>query len=320
MTGGAGYIGSHTAKALAKAGFEPVTFDNLSMGHEWAVKWGPLVRGDLASRDHITKALETYKIEAVIHFAASAFVGESMRVPQQYFENNVTNTLNLLSAMLAAGISRLVFSSSCATYGEPVRIPITEDHPQSPINPYGESKLFIEKALGWYEKAYGLKYVVLRYFNAAGADPDGDIGEDHEPETHLIPLVIQASLCSTPPVEVFGRDYDTPDGTAIRDYVHVVDLADAHVRALQRLVDGAGSLTVNLGSGSGSSVLEVISMVQSVSGQNICVRHTNRRRGDPAVLLADTSCATKTLGWVPHYSGLRMIVETAWRWSRRMPA
>jgi UDP-arabinose 4-epimerase len=314
VTGGAGYIGSHTAKALARAGFEPIVFDNLSEGHEWAVRWGPLVQGDLADREALAGAFDTYRPEAVIHFAAHAYVGESVKEPRKYFQNNVANTLNLLGAMLDHGTSRIVFSSTCATYGEPVRIPITEDHPQCPVNPYGESKLFVEKVLRWYEKAYDLKWVALRYFNAAGADPDGELGEDHAPETHLIPLAIQAALQVGPEVTVMGTDYATPDGTAIRDYVHVTDLSDAHVRALTYLVEGGPPTALNLGSGIGSSVLQIIAAVEQAGGRAVPVRHSGRRTGDPAVLLADASRAVRTLGWKCPFSNPQAIVDTAWRW------
>lgn len=314
VTGGAGYIGSHTAKALALAGFEPIAFDNLSEGHAWAVQWGLLVRGDLADSGALLGALVAHKIEAVIHFAANAYVGESVRAPRKYFRNNVTNTLNLLDAMLDAGVSRIVFSSTCATYGDPVRIPIDEDHAQHPVNPYGESKLFVERVLRWYEAAYGMRWVALRYFNAAGADPQGELGEHHDPETHLVPIVIQAALGMRPQVEVYGTDYDTPDGTAIRDYVHVTDLADAHVRALSHLMDGGASLALNLGTGVGSSVRTIISAVERVSQRTFQVRNVARRAGDPAILVADASRAREQLGWDQHYSNPEMIVETAWRW------
>jgi UDP-arabinose 4-epimerase len=314
ITGGAGYIGSHTSKALARAGFEPIAFDNLSEGHEWAVRWGPLVRADLSDSRAISEALAAHKIEAVIHFAANAYVGESVRAPRKYFRNNVTNTLNLLDALLDAGVSRIVFSSTCATYGEPLRIPLDENHGQRPVNPYGESKLFVERVLHWYEVAYGMKWVALRYFNAAGADPQGQLGEQHDPETHLVPIVIQAALGMRPRVDVYGTDYDTPDGTAIRDYVHVTDLADAHVRALSHVMDGGASLALNLGTGVGSSVRTIISTVERVSKRTFDVRNVARRTGDPAILVADASRAKEKLGWEHHYSNPEMIVETAWLW------
>jgi len=320
VTGGAGYVGSHTAKALALAGLEPIVFDNLSEGHEWAVRWGPWVRGDLADKSSIADALAAYRIAAVIHFAAHAYVGESVQTPRKYFRNNVANTLNLLDAMLDAGVSQLVFSSTCATYGRPLRIPISEDHPQSPINPYGESKLFVEKVLRWYESAYQLKWMSLRYFNAAGADPDGEIGEDHDPETHLIPLAVQAALGLRPHVEIFGSDYNTADGTAIRDYVHVTDLARAHLMALQYLIDGRPSIALNLGSGVGSSVRDMLATVKRVSGRAFEIRSAPRRPGDPDVLLADASLAKQTLGWTASLSDPEAIVSTAWQWSRSLRA
>ncbi len=235
IVGGAGYIGSQTAKAVAAAGLEPIVFDNLVYGHEWAVKWGPLVRGDLADRALLVDVMKRHSVDAVIHFAAYAYVGESVTNPRKYFGNNVVGTLNLLDAMLDAGVRDVVFSSTCATYGEPQKVPISEDHPQNPVNPYGETKLAVEKMLHWYAQAYGLRYAALRYFNAAGADPDGQLGEDHDPETHLIPLAIDAAVLSSAELQIFGTDYPTPDGTAIRDYIHVVDLADAHLRALAKL-------------------------------------------------------------------------------------
>ena len=238
VTGGAGYIGSHTAKLLAAAGHEPVIFDDLSQGHEWAVKWGPLERGSLSDPERLAEVFARRKIDAVVHFAANALVGESMTNPAKYFQNNTVGTLNLLNAMREAGVGTIVFSSTCATYGDPIRVPIDETHPQSPVNPYGESKLMVEKILRWYGDSYGLRWMALRYFNAAGADPDGEIGEDHDPESHLIPLVIGAALGTRPPVKIFGTDYPTPDGTAVRDYVHVMDLADAHLRAIERLRTG----------------------------------------------------------------------------------
>lgn len=317
VTGGAGYIGSHTAKALARAGFEPIVFDNLCAGHQSAVRWGPLVSGDLADRHAIAAALAAHSVVAVIHFAAHAYVGESVRAPRKYFQNNVVNTLNLLDAMLDAGVSNFVFSSTCATYGEPVRLPIGEDQTQFPVNPYGESKLFVEKALHWYHQAYDLKWVALRYFNAAGADPEGEIGEDHDPETHLIPLTILAALGRHPCLEVFGTDYGTPDGTAIRDYVHVTDLAEAHVRALHHLLDGGQSMALNLGTGSGASILDVIHTVERVSGRSVPVRHSARRSGDPAILVADSRRAKETLGWTHPHSNLDTIADTAWRWHSR---
>lgn len=314
VTGGAGYIGSHTAKALARAGFEPIVLDNLSMGHRWAVKWGPLIEGDLSDEALLRDVIKKYKVQAVMHFAASAYVGESMTDPRRYFQNNVVNTLKLLEAQIEMGVGSIVFSSTCATYGVPHTPLIAEDHVQNPVNPYGESKLFVERALHWFGQAYGLRWVALRYFNAAGADLDGDIGELHEPETHLIPLVIEAALGLRPHVQVFGTDYDTPDGTAVRDYIHVTDLAGAHVRALQLSLSQDVSSALNLGTGNGYSVREVIKSVEEVSGRQVPFRDATRRPGDPAQLIADPRRANALLGWIPKHSDLETIVESAWKW------
>jgi UDP-glucose-4-epimerase GalE len=314
VTGGAGYIGSHTAKALAGEGFEPVTIDNLVTGHRWAVRWGPFVQGDVGDAELMRQVLRDYRIEAVIHFAASAYVGESVQNPREYFHNNVANTLALLGAMLDAGLDRIVFSSTCATYGVPETSPISEDCPQRPVNPYGESKVFIERVLRAYDHAYDLHSVSLRYFNAAGADADGEIGEEHVPETHLIPLVIEAALGQRPWVEVFGTDYPTRDGTAIRDFVHVADLADAHVRALGHLLNGGKCVALNLGTGTGHSVREVIAMVESVGGRPVPVREAPQRAGDPPALVADARRGQSVLGWHPQYADLDVIVQTAWDW------
>ena len=316
VTGGAGYIGSHTCKALRNAGFTPVTFDNLVYGHREAVKWGPFIEGDLNDRALLEKVIREHAVSAVIHFAAYAYVGESMQYPEKYFNNNVVNTLNLLDAMTSCGTGAIVFSSTCATYGMPERLPIDEQHPQNPVNPYGESKLFVERALKWYEVAHGIKSVPLRYFNAAGADAAGEIGEDHSPETHLIPLVIEAALGNRPEVKVFGTDYPTADGTAIRDYIHVTDLADAHVKALNYLRAGGDSVALNLGTGNGYSVQQVISAVENVSGRSVPVQLAARRPGDPSELVANAVNAGERLGWVPAHSGLENIVRTAWDWHR----
>ena len=303
VTGGAGYIGSHTCKALHNAGFTPVTFDNLVYGHREAVKWGPFIEGDLSDKVLLKKSLTDHDIEAVIHFAAFAYVGESMEQPQKYFTNNVVNTLNLLDVMHDTDVSHIVFSSTCATYGLPERIPIDESHPQQPVNPYGESKLFIERALKWHGVAHDLKYVALRYFNAAGADADREIGEDHEPETHLIPLLVQAALGQREQVSIFGTDYPTTDGTAIRDYIHVTDLGDAHVRALEYLLGGGESIALNLGTGRGHSVRDVITSVENMSGREGPGMNAPRRAGDPP-----------ELGWEPQHSSLDNITKTALEW------
>ncbi|MFO1434438.1 MAG: UDP-glucose 4-epimerase GalE [Candidatus Competibacteraceae bacterium] len=317
VTGGAGYIGSHTCKALAATGFVPITLDNLVYGHRWAVKWGPFIQGDLAEPALLRQVLRTHEIQAVVHFAAYAYVGESMQDPGKYFRNNVVNTINLLDAMVAGGVHSLVFSSTCATYGLPEVLPIAEDQPQRPVNPYGESKLFIERALQWYGCAHGLRSVALRYFNAAGADVSGEIGEDHDPETHLIPLVIQAALGRRPQVDIYGTDYPTPDGSAIRDYIHVSDLASAHIKALDYLLAGGESVALNLGTGQGHSVREVITTVEAVGGRSVPARQASRRAGDPPVLIAAGERARRLLGWEPRLSDLPTIVATAWRWHER---
>jgi UDP-arabinose 4-epimerase len=313
IVGGAGYIGSQTAKAVAAAGLAPVVFDNLVYGHEWAVKWGPLVRGDLADRASLVDVMKRHQVDAVIHFAAYAYVGESVTNPRKYYGNNLAGSLNLLDAMLDAGVRDVVFSSTCATYGVPQRVPIAEDHPQDPVNPYGETKLAVEKMLQWYAQAYGIRYAALRYFNAAGADPDGEVGETHDPETHLIPLAIEASV-GAGELSIFGTDYPTPDGTAIRDYIHVADLADAHVRALGKLRDGTATLKLNLGTGQGHSVREVIAAVAKVTGKPVRSREVGRRAGDPPSRVADARQAGEVLGWKARFAGLDGIVEHAFRW------
>lgn len=314
VTGGAGYIGSHTAKTLALAGEHPVVLDDLRTGHRATVKWGPLVEASLTDAEAVRRTLRREKIEAVVHFAASAYVGESMRDPRAYFRNNVGGTLALLDAMLDEGVRSIVFSSTCATYGIPDRVPITEAEKQRPVNPYGESKLFVERALHWYGEAYGLRWAALRYFNAAGADPDGELGEEHEPETHLIPLAVRAALGRGPTLEIFGTDYPTPDGTAVRDYIHVTDLADAHLRALQVLAAGDTIGGLNLGTGRGHSVREVVDAVERASGRPVPVREGPRRAGDPPSLVADPSAAFTRLGWQPRLASLDTIVSTAVRW------
>ena len=316
VTGGAGYIGSHTAKQLARAGFYPVVLDNLSRGHARAVKWGPLVCGDLADSELIRRVIEGHAIQAILHFAAYAYVGESMVDPRAYFSNNVQNTLKLLDVAVELGIKNIVFSSTCATYGVPENVPISEEEEQRPVNPYGEAKLFIERALYWYGQAYGLRWVALRYFNAAGADPEGEIGEDHEPETHLIPRLIQAALGQLPAVEIYGTDYPTPDGTAVRDYIHVMDLAEAHVLALQHLFRGGQNLALNLGTGRGHSVREVIDTVENLSGHRVPVTLGARREGDPPILVAHSRRAMEALGWSPRQSSLNTIVRTALSWQQ----
>jgi UDP-arabinose 4-epimerase len=314
VTGGAGYIGSQTAKALAKAGHEIVVLDNLVTGHPEAVKWGPLIEGDLGDKELLEKIFKEQHIEAVLHFAASLLVGESVTDPQKYFWNNVVNTLVLLDAMKAGRVKHIVFSSSAAVYGSPEKVPIPEDHPMRPVNPYGETKLSMERAIRWYGVAYGLSGVSLRYFNAAGADLDGELGEEHDLESHLIPLVVKAALGQRPEVEIFGTDYPTPDGTAIRDYIHVTDLADAHVLALEYLAAGGATTELNLGTGEGHSVREVVAGVGKLCGGQVPAKNAPRRAGDPPVLVADPTKARELLHWQPQHSDLDTIIQSAWKW------
>jgi len=314
VTGGAGYVGSHCCKAFAAAGWRVVVFDNLSRGWRELVQWGPLIEGDLLDRPALQAALDETRPDIVAHFAAVAYVGESVERPDLYYRNNLMGTLNLLDAMRQAEVKKLVFSSSCTTYGVPVRMPIDESHPQAPISPYGWSKLMAEKMLADYDAAFGLRYVALRYFNAAGADLDGAIGERHEPETHLIPLAILAAQAGDRTFTVNGLDFDTPDGSAVRDYVHVNDLADAHCRALTHLMAGGVSEAMNLGAERGLSVLEILDAVETVSGRPIPRIIGPRRPGDPAAQVADASKAREVLGWKPVHSDLETIVGTAWRW------
>jgi UDP-arabinose 4-epimerase len=317
VTGGAGYVGAHACKALAARGYLPVVFDNLSCGHEAAVKWGPLETGDIADRAALDRAIARHRPQAVLHFAASTSVAESVADPDKYHRNNAGGTLSLLEAMRDHGIVRLVFSSTAATYGTPDRVPIPEDAPKAPINPYGQSKLAAERMIDEFSAAHGLRASSLRYFNAAGADPDGELGELHDPESHLIPLAMQAVTGDGPALTVYGDDYPTADGTCIRDYVHVTDLADAHVRALERLAERDGADAFNLGTGAGASVRQVLEAVERVAGK--AVPHTigPRRAGDPAELVSDPSKAMRELGWVPEMSQLDTIVTTAWAWHRR---
>lgn len=314
ITGGAGYIGSHTAKAVARAGHTPVVYDSLERGHRSAVRWGPLVQADLASAETLRKTIEQFAIEAVIHFAAFIAVGESMNQPGLYFRNNFANTLNLLETMRETGVSKIVFSSTAAVYGYPLQAPIPEDHPKHPVSPYGESKLMVERALHWYGEIHGLRSVALRYFNAAGADPDGEIGELHHPETHLIPLALAAANGDLAQLHIYGSDYETEDGTAVRDYIHVTDLVAAHLKALDYLDHGGASTALNLGTGEGASVREVIRVTGQVTGRPVPVQESARRAGDPAILIADPSRARQMLDWCPVHSSLEEIVTTAWKW------
>ncbi|ACI99925.1 UDP-glucose 4-epimerase GalE [Rhodospirillum centenum] len=314
VTGGAGYVGSHTCKLLAASGYRPVVYDNLSRGQRAAVRWGPLVVGDLTDRARLDEAFAEWRPSAVIHFAALTYVGESVEKPALYHHVNVGGSRTLVEAATDAGVDRLVFSSTAAVYGTPQRTPIAEDHPLRPINPYGETKLRVEEMLAAAEAASGLRSVALRYFNAAGADPEGETGEDHEPETHAIPLAIQAVLGERREFRVFGRDYPTPDGTAVRDYVHVMDLAQAHLLALEHLERGGAGTQVNLGTGSGTSVAELLDAVARAAGRPVPAATAPRRAGDPPVLVADGRRAHDLLGWRPRFGSLDAIVETAWQW------
>lgn len=316
VTGGAGYIGSHTCKALAKAGFLPICYDNLSTGHAYAVKWGPFIQADLQDRTKLQETLATFKPKAVLHFAADALVVESMRDPGKYYRNNVGSSLALLEAMQAAQIESIIFSSTCATYGHPKCHPITEEHPQIPINPYGRSKLMIEQILADYEMAYGLRSVCLRYFNAAGADLQTEIGENHTPETHLIPTLLQAALGLREEVVVYGSDFSSPDGSAVRDYIHVQDLAEAHVAALKWLLKEQTSAAINLGTGEGHSVFQIIEAVQAFCGQILPIRVEKRRPGEPGILTADYQKAKQLLGWSPQWSDLPTLISSAWKWHK----
>lgn len=314
VVGGAGYIGSHTARVLRKHGHEVIIYDNLSTGYDHLAKGFELVVGDMADGDKLRAVLQ--RCDAVMHFAALAYVGESVTHPRKYFRNNVEASLTLLNTAIDLGVLRFVFSSTCAVYGIPVKVPIFEDAVRQPINPYGVSKLFCEQALEAYGRAYGLRYASLRYFNAAGADESGEIGELHNPETHLIPLALGAARGSAPPLQIFGNDYPTPDGTCIRDYIHVNDLAEAHVLALHRLANGGESLSVNLGTGKGCSVLEIVRAVENVTGKTVERTLGPRRAGDPPALVADPTRAQQQLRWQAERS-LHDIVATAWEWMQR---
>ncbi len=317
VTGGAGYIGSHACKRLARAGYRPVAYDSLVRGHREAVRWGPLVEADLADTERLVDTFKRFNVVAVMHFAAFTYVGESMANPELYFRNNVGNSMRLLEAMHGAGVRHIVFSSTAAVYGIPKQVPIPESAPHRPVNPYGESKLMVERMLHWYGEAHNLTHASLRYFNAAGADPECEIGEEHDPETHLIPLVLQAALGRRPQIDILGTDYPTPDGTAIRDYIHVQDLADAHVKAIAHLLRGGESLELNLGTGSGYSVREVIAAAERVTARRIPQREASRRSGDPPSLVAAVERARAALGWSPVLSEIDSIIGTAWAWHSR---
>lgn len=318
IVGGAGYIGSHTNKALNEVGYETVVLDNLSYGHEESIKWGEFCKCDLANIDDVDEVFNKYDITAVMHFSSFIDVGESVTNPEKYYTNNVVNTMNLLHVMLKHNVKKFIFSSTCATYGVPQKIPLVEDHPQNPINPYGMTKLMVEKILKDYDNAYGLKSVILRYFNASGADESGEIGEWHNPETHLIPLILDAAIGKREDIKIFGTDYDTEDGTCIRDYIHVTDLADAHIRALKYLEDENTSNEFNLGNGVGFSVRQVIESAKKVTGRDFKVEETKRRPGDPAVLIGSSKKAKDTLGWNPQYTDIDDIIKTAWIWHQKL--
>ena len=317
VTGGAGYVGAHACKALAAAGYRPVVYDNLVHGHEQAVRWGPLELGELSDRARLDEVFDRHRPDAVMHFAAFTAVGESVSDPGKYYRNNVAGSLSLIEATAAHCVGRFVFSSTAATYGMPAKVPISEDEPNAPINPYGRSKLMIEQILFDFEAAHGLKSAIMRYFNAAGASPDGEIGESHDPETHLIPLALDAVAGKGPELTVFGTDYPTPDGTCVRDYIHVSDLADAHVQALDRLGGSGATRVYNLGTGSGVSVREILNAIEKVTGKAVPHRLGLRRAGDPPVLVSDPSRARAELGWEAGASDIETIIATAWAWHQR---
>lgn len=319
VTGGAGYVGSHTCLRLSESGFEPIVFDNLSNGHEAFVRWGPFERGDIRDGTRVAEVLNRYKPVAVLHFAALIEVAESVTAPGRFYETNVGGALNVIHAAQEVGADAFIFSSTCATYGDPVRVPMDEAHPQNPLNPYGRSKLMVEQALVDMDAYSGQRFTVLRYFNAAGADPEGRIGERHDPETHAIPLLLQAAQRRRPCFSIFGTDYQTRDGTAVRDYVHVLDIADAHVAALKRLLAGEQSDVFNLGTGAGTTVRELINAVKLTTGREFPVAETHRRPGDAPVLVADNARARELLGWSPDRS-LQDIIADAWAWHDRYEA
>ncbi len=314
VTGGAGYIGSHTCKALLSNGFTPIAFDNMFRGNRWAVKYGPLIEADIRDGEAVRAAIREHKVEAIIHFAALAYVGESVQDPGGYFSNNVDGLRSVVQVAAEEGVDKVVFSSSCATYGNPESVPIKEDSKQDPVSPYGDTKLIGERLLKWFGEGCGTRSVALRYFNASGADPDGELGEEHDPETHLIPAAILAAMGRRGSMDLYGTDYPTRDGTAERDYVHVADLASAHVKSVQYLLDGGQSAAVNLGSGTGNTVREVLSMIESVGGQAVPYIEKPRRAGDAIALYAAADLARTLLNWEANHSDLQNICETAWRW------
>ncbi|MDI3484658.1 MAG: UDP-glucose 4-epimerase [Methanobacteriaceae archaeon] len=317
IVGGAGYIGSHVNKFLSNKGYKTLIFDNLSKGHEEFVKWGEFIKGDLKDRRLLDRIFREYDISAVMHFAALTDVRESIQDPRSYYKNNVKNTLNLIEAMQKSNVKNFIFSSTCAVYGNPIKVPITEDHPCNPISPYGRSKLMIENILEDYSNAYDFNYVSLRYFNAAGADPQTEIGEWHKPETHLIPIILDVAIGKRENVQIFGTDYPTPDGTCIRDYIHVMDLADAHYRALKFLEEDKSGI-FNLGNGDGFSVKEIIETCREVTGKKIPAIESQRRPGDPPRLIGSSKKARKILGWKPEFTSIKSIIETAWEWHQKL--
>lgn len=319
VVGGAGYIGSHMCKYLHQKGMRPVVLDNLSCGHRQAVKWGPFFEGDMADASLLREIFQKHNIEAVMHFAAFCYVGESVEKPLKYYQNNICAPLTLLTEMVAHNILNFIFSSTCATYGEPERLPLMEDFPQNPINPYGRSKLMMEQILDDLDHAENMKAVCLRYFNAAGADPECEIGEDHDPETHLIPIVLQTALGQRDKLTIFGSDYQTEDGTCIRDYIHILDLAQAHYLSLQHLLQGGKSKKYNLGNGNGYSILDVIKSAEKITERKIPFDYAERRPGDPAALVGSADLITRELGWIPEYNSLESILSTAWNWHRNHP-
>ena len=317
VTGGAGYIGSHVCKSLKNNGFNPVVYDNLIYGHKWSVKWGDFIQGDLLDREFIFEVFDKYNFFAVIHLAAFAYVGESVQKPAKYYRNNIVGAINLLDAMHQNDVKNIIFSSTCSTYGIPENIPMKESHIQNPINPYGYSKLVVEKLIKDYYKAYNFKYIVLRYFNVAGADPEAEIGESHDPETHLIPLVIKAAFDKNYILKVYGDNYKTSDGSAVRDYIHVSDLAFAHTQSLMKIKTSNESCCLNLGTGSGLSVMQIIKNVEAVSNKKVKYKIMPRREGDPSVLIADSSQAIKEIGLSPKYSDISKIIETSIKWYKK---
>jgi UDP-glucose 4-epimerase len=318
VAGGAGYIGSHMVLALLEKGYFPVTYDNLSEGHKEAVLGGILIEGDIADSAKLREVFENYEISAVMHFSGSCYVGESMTNPRKYYENNVLKTINLINITQEMNINKFIFSSSCATYGNPAHLPITEEHPQNPVNTYGDTKLVIEKVLHDYGRAYNFESISLRYFNAAGADPQGRTGENHDPETHIIPIMLDAALGITDSVKIFGSDYETPDGTCIRDYIHVTDLALAHLLALEKLLAGYKTDYFNLGTGTGYSNKQVAETVEKVTGKKLKLEMSSRRAGDPPVLVSSSAKAKSELGWEPQFTDLETIIETAWNWHQKV--